>query len=72
MKLRPVFKYLSYFMGILATIILLTFLIFKSWLDSKLESGALDVTFISSPVQGYLNQNYSGLKFDFEKQENIL
>lgn len=67
MKLRPVFKYLSYFMGILATIILLAFLIFKSWLDSKLESGALDVTFISSQVQGYLNQNYSGLKFDFEK-----
>ena len=54
-------------MGILATIILLAFLIFKSWLDSKLESGALDVTFISSQVQGYLNQNYSGLKFDFEK-----
>ena len=67
MKLRPVFKYLSYFMGILAAIILSTYLIFKSWLDSKLESGALDVTFISSQVQGYLNQNYSGLKFDFEK-----
>ena len=67
MKLRPVFKYLSYFMGILAAVILSTFLIFKSWLDSKLESGALDITFISSQVRGYLNQNYSGLKFDFEK-----
>ncbi|MAR77145.1 MAG: hypothetical protein CML28_05125 [Rhizobiales bacterium] len=67
MKLRPVFKYLSYFMGILAAITLSLFLIFKSWLDSKLESGDLDVTFINSQVQGYLNQNYSGLKFDFEK-----
>jgi hypothetical protein len=67
MKLRPVFKYLSYFMGILAAITLATFLIFKSWLDSKLEAGSLDVTFISSQVQGYLNQNYTGLKFDFEK-----
>tara|TARA_B100001939_G_scaffold319899_1_gene308347 strand:+ start:848 stop:4189 length:3342 start_codon:yes stop_codon:yes gene_type:complete len=54
-------------MGILAAITLSLFLIFKSWLDSKLESGDLDVTFINSQVQGYLNQNYSGLKFDFEK-----
>ena len=67
MKLRPVFKYLSYFIGILAAITLSTFLIFKSWLDSKLESGSLDITFISPQVQGYLNQNYAGLKFDFEK-----
>ena len=67
MKLRPVFKYLSYFVGILAVITLSTFLIFKSWLDTKLESDALDVTFMSSHVQEYLNQNFSGLKFDVQK-----
>ena len=67
MKLRPVFKYLSYFMGILAVIVLSSFLVFKSWLDSKLESGAIDATFLSSYIRGYLNQNYSGLKFDFER-----
>ena len=67
MKLRPVFKYLSYFVGILAVITLSTFLIFKSWLDTKLESDVLDVTFMSSHVQEYLNQNFSGLKFDVQK-----
>ena len=54
-------------MGILAVIVLSSFLVFKSWLDSKLESGAIDATFLSSYIRGYLNQNYAGLKFDFER-----
>ena len=67
MKLRPFFKYLSYFVGFVLVILISGFFIFKSWLDSRLESGILDVTFINSHVRNYLNQNYSGLKFDFEK-----
>ena len=67
MKLRTVLKYLSYFMGFLIVLLISVFLIFKAWLDNRLESGSLDISFVNSHVQNYLNESYSGLKFNFEK-----
>ncbi len=67
MKLRTFLKYLSYFMGFLIVLFISAFLIFKAWLDNRLESGSLDVSFVNSYVQNYLNESYSGLKFNFER-----
>ena len=67
MKLRTVLKYLSYFMGFLIVLLISAFLIFKAWLDNRLESGSLDISFVNSYVQNYLNESYSGLKFNFER-----
>ncbi len=67
MKLRLLLKYLSYFVGALFIIIISTFFIFKTWLDSRLESDALDISIIKSQVQKSLNENFSELNFDFEE-----
>ena len=54
-------------MGFLIVLFISAFLIFKAWLDNRLESGSLDVSFVNSYVQNYLNESYSGLKFNFER-----
>ena len=36
-------------------------------MDNRLESGSLDVSFVDSYDQNYLNESYSGHRFNFER-----